>query len=180
MDGEEFTFDFGAGLIQDNLVIVDRETHSVWSQLMGKAVSGAMENTPLQTIPTLQTTWGFWRERHPDTRVSVREDSEGRPYSYQPFTPGEQRQRGIGHDVSTLGMGLVIEGDAWFFPLRSLDERSTPFEMEVGGQTVTVHYSERGRTAWVEDTAGTMLVTALAYEPRWMAIFPESNVFEEQ
>jgi len=108
------------------------------------------------------------------------DDREGRPYSYQPFEPGEQRQRGVEHDVSTLGMGLVIEGDAWFFPLRSLDERSSPFEIEVGGQTVTIYYSERGRTAWAEDTAGTMLVTALAYEPRWMAIFPETSVFEER
>jgi len=177
MDGRELTFDFGEGLIEDNLVIVDRETHSVWSQLLGKAVEGPMRDTPLQTLPTMQTTWSFWRERHPDTRVAVR-DAEGRPYSYQRFEPGEPRERGVEHDTSTLGMGLVIAGDAWFFPLREMDEASAPYRMEVGGQVVTIHYSASGRTAWAEDASGEMLVTALAYEPRWMAIFPESSVFE--
>lgn len=177
LDGRELTFDFGRGLIRDNLVIVDRETRSVWSQLMGKAVEGPLEDTPLRTIPALQTTWGFWQERHPDTRVAVRAEREGRPYSYQPFEPGERRQSGVSHDVSTLGMGLVLGGEAWFFPLRELDEASSPYRIEVAGRTVTVRYSERGRTAWAEDADGEMLVTALAYEDRWMEFFPASEVF---
>jgi hypothetical protein len=31
----ELTFDFAEGLIKDNLLIVDRETRSVWPQLHG-------------------------------------------------------------------------------------------------------------------------------------------------
>lgn len=178
LDGRELTFDFGEGLIRDNLVIVDRETRSVWSQLLGKAVEGPLEDTPLRSLPTLQTTWGFWRSRHPDTRVAVREGREGRPYSYQRFEPGEERQRGVPHDVSALGMGLVLGGDAWFFPLREMDEASSPYRVVVGGRPVTVHYSEKGRTAWAEGADGDRLVTALAYELRWLEIFPESRIFE--
>lgn len=67
----ELTFDFAEGLIKDNLLIVDRETSSVWSQLHGRAVIGPMEGTPLQMIPAIQATWGFWRARHPETRFKA-------------------------------------------------------------------------------------------------------------
>ena len=59
------------GLVNNNLLVVDRETESVWSQLDNKAISGPMEGTPMTIIPALQTTWKFWRERHPDTKVMM-------------------------------------------------------------------------------------------------------------
>jgi hypothetical protein len=54
--GKKLTFDFAEGLIKDNLLFVDRETHSIWSQLDNQAVSGEMKGAPLQVIASLQTT----------------------------------------------------------------------------------------------------------------------------
>lgn len=72
---------------------------------------------------------------------------------------------------------LVIEGEAWFFPLRELDEVETPLEREIGGSDVTVHNAEEGMTAWVEDADGRMLVTVMVYEPRWLAFYPDSEIY---
>ena len=47
---QEVTFDFAEGLLQNNLLFVDRETSSIWSQLHGQAVSGPLEGTPLQVV----------------------------------------------------------------------------------------------------------------------------------
>jgi len=183
IDDKEFTFDFGAGLINDNLLIVDRETRSVWSQLAGTAVSGPMEYTPLPAVPSLQTTWGYWRTQHPDTRVSIREGVEGRPYTYKVFTPGERRRDPNAkpeHDISTLGLGLVVGDEAWFFPLTQLAEADTPLAREIGGEAVTIHYAADGITAWAENADGEMLVTVLVYQPRWMVFYPESEVFRAE
>ena len=76
----ELTFDFAEGLIHDNLLVVDRETSSVWSQLHGQAVIGEMAGTPLEALPSVQSTWKFWRRRHPDTRVVTVPDHDGHPY----------------------------------------------------------------------------------------------------
>ena len=46
----ELTFDFAEGLLKNNLLVVDRETDSVWSQLHGKAVIGPLEGQPLTII----------------------------------------------------------------------------------------------------------------------------------
>ena len=134
----ELTFDFASGLIDDNLLVVDRETNSVWSQLAGKSVFGEMEGTPFEAMPSMQTTWKFWRDAHPDTQVMVIEGREGRPYLYQDFVPGEQRQRSGDHDTSTLGLGLAVGSDAWYFPFAELDKMDSPFTMVVGGQQVTI------------------------------------------
>lgn len=175
-DGER-TFDFAAGLVEDNLLLVDRETGSVWSQLASRAVSGPMEGVPLRTIPSIQTTWGFWKEMHPDTRVMTIPGEEGRPYIYRDRTGPPPETPPEAHDVSTLGLGLVLAGDAWFFPLAELDRTEPPVRLEVGGQAVTVRYSRSGLTAWAEDAGGEVLPAILAYEEGWRSFFPESRTF---
>lgn len=171
----EFTFDFASGLIDDNLLVVDRETNSVWSQLAGKAVFGEMKGAPFTAMPSMQATWKFWREQHPDTRVMVVEGRDGRPYLYQDFTPGERRQRAGEHDTSPVGLGLVVAGDAWYFPFPELEKASTPLAITIGDQQVTIGYSSEGMTAWATDADGDILVTVIAYERGWNSFFPESQ-----
>ena len=50
----------------------DDETRSYWSQLVGKSVSGDMEGTQLEKIPSTMTTWGQWKELHPETTVYIK------------------------------------------------------------------------------------------------------------
>ena len=68
-DNHSLTFDFAEGLLNDNLLFVDRETQSIWSQLEGKAINGPMKGKTLQNIPALQTTWKNWKTKHPTTKV---------------------------------------------------------------------------------------------------------------
>jgi len=45
----------------------DKETNTLWSQLLGEAVSGEKVGTKLEFLPAVMTTWSSWREMHPDT-----------------------------------------------------------------------------------------------------------------
>lgn len=51
--------------------MVDGETHSLWSQLLGEAMSGPLTGTTLKQIPSVITDWNTWVERHPDTTAIV-------------------------------------------------------------------------------------------------------------
>lgn len=180
LGNKDLTFDFAEGLLRNNLLIVDRETNSVWSQLEGAAVSGSMKGTPLWVVPSLQTTWKFWRENHPDTRVVVVEGLKGRPYLYRNREPGTplRGERPRNHDTSALGLGLVVDGKAIFFPFRELDKSSTPIKLKLGGQEFRVHYRRDALTAWAEDAKGNLLSAVLAYEKGWMAFNPGSAVYQ--
>jgi len=179
VEGRELTFDFAEGLLKDNLLVVDRETGSIWSQLEGKAISGPMKNMPLQVVPSLQTTWKHWRQRHPSTRVVVVEGEKGRPYLYRNRRPGTPAHgpRPTVHDVAALGLGLVVGDKPMYFPFSELDQVETPLRVDLGGQAVVVHYLEEALTAWGEDEEGRMRVGVLAYEFGWLDFHPESEVF---
>jgi hypothetical protein len=45
----------------------DRQTSTLWSQLLGEAVEGPLLGTKLEFLPTFQTTWSDWKEQHPDS-----------------------------------------------------------------------------------------------------------------
>lgn len=178
LGGRELTFDFAAGLIEDNLLIVDRETRSVWSQLAGKAVAGPMSDTPLEALPSIQTTWGFWRSVHPGTSVMLLEGEEGQPYVYRRAGSGPPAKGAPQlHDTHDLGLGLTVGGESWFFPLRELAMAETPITAVIAGEPVTIHYRPEAMTAWAENAAGDLMVAVLAYESGWLSFSPESEIF---
>jgi uncharacterized protein DUF3179 len=61
------TFSFREG----DQLLVDRETGTLWNQLTGKPVEGALAGSgiELQLLPVILTTWGGWLNLHPETRV---------------------------------------------------------------------------------------------------------------
>ena len=64
------------------LVMYDRQTDSLWSQLLGKAVRGPLDGTELEYLPAWQTTWEDWKTRYPDTEALVK----GYTGVYDPYT----------------------------------------------------------------------------------------------
>ena len=52
-----------------SLIMIDGETKSLWSQLLGKAMRGPLEGTELKILPGLMTDWKTWRKRCPKTTV---------------------------------------------------------------------------------------------------------------
>ena len=176
----ELTFDFAEGLIKNNLLMVDRETRSVWSQLHGKAISGPRQGQPLEVLPAIQSTWRFWRERHPYTRVMVDSARPGRPYFYRTWIPGQPRpqERPVEHNTANLGLGLAVGSDAVFFPFSELDRAAKPYQTVVGEQPAWIHFHLDGLTAWAEDDQKRLLPGILAYQAGWLDFYPNSRVFE--
>ncbi len=67
MAGAELTFGVSGALIMNALVMYDLETDSFWSQFLGKAVDGHYAGTDLEMVPSQLTSWGAWKEQHPET-----------------------------------------------------------------------------------------------------------------
>jgi len=52
-----------------NLVMYDAATRSYWSQILARGICGPHTGTELEIRPSSVTTWGEFRERHPDGEV---------------------------------------------------------------------------------------------------------------
>ncbi len=49
--------------------MIDKETQSLWSQLLGRAMEGKLKGKKLKSLPSSLTSWKKWKQGHPDTTV---------------------------------------------------------------------------------------------------------------
>jgi hypothetical protein len=56
-------------LWQNNMVMYDTKTQSLWSQIRGEAMSGQLKGTRLERLASDVMTWDAWKKEHPDTTV---------------------------------------------------------------------------------------------------------------
>ena len=69
INGERYEFGVSGKLFRNVLIMYDRQTKSLWSQLLGAAVDGPLKGTRLEMLAASFTTWGVWRREHPDGMV---------------------------------------------------------------------------------------------------------------
>jgi hypothetical protein len=69
IDGQLLNLGVSGKLIMNAMVMYDRETDSLWSQFLGKAVDGPMKGRTLELIPSQLTNYGSWTGLHPNTLV---------------------------------------------------------------------------------------------------------------
>jgi hypothetical protein len=67
--GEPAVFGVSGLLYRQDLVMYDEPTDSLWSQIEARAIRGPRTGSTLELVPSSLTTWGAWREAHPDSRV---------------------------------------------------------------------------------------------------------------
>ncbi len=83
--GRVLSFGTSGRLFNDNLVMYDRQTESLWPQLTGTASIGVLTGTRLTPIPMGIVDWARFVEEHPDAWVLSRETGFDRPYGRNPY-----------------------------------------------------------------------------------------------
>lgn len=85
INGETVTFGTSGKLYNNNLLMYDRKTKTLWNQLAGKAVMGELAGQKLTVVPIETTTWARWKMAYPDTKVLSRDTGHARPYGTDPY-----------------------------------------------------------------------------------------------
>lgn len=109
-------------LLNSNLVMYDRETGTLFSQIAATGLRGEHEGRTLVELNLVWTTWEKWRARYPNTRVLSERTGHLRNYSRDPY--GSYNPRGgYYRQPSTI------------FPLLHESRRHHAKEMVVGART---------------------------------------------
>jgi len=79
--------DFGTSgkLYLSDLVMYDRQTRSLWSQILGTAIAGVQTGRQLRSLPVAVVAWSDWRSAHPDGWVLSRDTGYFRDYGTNPY-----------------------------------------------------------------------------------------------
>ena len=145
IDGQEYTFGVSGKLIMNVMVMYDRQTDSLWSQLIGEAVQGPLKGTKLEFLPSWQTTWADWKTQHPNT-VAIKKGFTGPldPYSYY-YENADLGVLGESHfDERVYPKGYVIgvelDGDSAAYPFSLLNQMPVVNDL-VGEQPVLIVFN---------------------------------------
>ena len=85
-DSREGPLSFGvSGLLSNSDVILfDRETETLWSQLLARAIAGPLRGTRLQALVVTPTTLDNWLQAHPNSLVLSTDTGYARDYLTAP------------------------------------------------------------------------------------------------
>jgi Protein of unknown function (DUF3179) len=174
-------------LYNSDVLLCDRATQSLWSQILQAAVSGPLKGTQLQAIPLTHTSWSDWRRRHPRTEVLSTETGFMRDYARDPYA-GYDRMARLIFDVQHRDdrfplkewvLGVQIDGTVKAYPFsvltRAVDARGE-FSDTVGGRKLRIRYDRAHGTASALDDQGRLLPATMAYWFAWVAFHPKTDV----
>ena len=71
VNGRTLTLAVSGLLWEHSLVMIDKETQSYWSQLLGQSMRGKLTGSVLKTIPSVMTDWESWHRRYPASTAAV-------------------------------------------------------------------------------------------------------------
>lgn len=178
--------DFGVSgkLIMNALVMYDRQTESLWSQILGVAVEGPLAGRRLEQVPALMTTWRKWAQLHPDTRAL--DIGRAARDSYRAYYAGDEAgilgesRADTRLPKKELVTGVSIDGAAAAYPWRELEAALVVNDV-VGETPVLVVHDAATRTTALFDrrAAGRVLCFQLKSEGERGAVLIDEETGSE-
>jgi hypothetical protein len=149
--GHTFTFGVSGKLLANGLIMYDHQTNSLWSHVVGQAVTGPMQGTILAMMPATHTTWETWKRLHPKTLVLDPSRSPyRRDYNMDPYE------------------GYYLSHDTGVIAPRREDQRLVPKAFIIGlrldGVVKAYPFTTLGKEPVVNDTVANMSVLVIFQE----------------
>ena len=176
-----------SGLLYDSdMLLYDRATESLWSQIRAEAIAGPRVGERLTQIPARHTTWANWFESFPDTILLSEETGFRRDYGKSPYGDYEKSRRLYfsvskraprTHHPKALVLGVSIDDEHRAYPFSELDTaRRDRLVDELGGQTLTIHWDADASSAYATSNGVEIPATTL-YWFAWYTFHPDTSVF---
>ena len=185
INGRQLEFGVSGLLYNSDVLLYDRQSRSLWSQIKKTAVSGSMKGTQLDAIPLSHTTWRDWQARHPTTQVLSTDTGFRRNYKESPYSgygrdgrlyfPVAEENSRYGRKSTVLG--LEISGQFKAYPFDELNRGPAQFADEFQGRHFDVIYDRKNETAQIVDSDGNEVPTLLAFWFAWYAFHPDTEIY---
>lgn len=187
VDGRQLSFGVSGLLYNSDLLMYDRQTESLWSQIEGRAISGPLAGTKLTQIPIRHELWSQWQKRvEGKARVLSTDTGHTRNYRRSPYGDYDHSERlyfpvthtSRKYHPKTWVLGWENNGEAKAWPFPELEKTEGRVKDTVGGQTVYVEYDPLVPTASLYDDEGNLLAATQAFWFAWYTFHPDTGIFE--
>ncbi len=185
--GQPLTFGVSGLLYNSNLLLYDRETESLWSQLQRRAISGPMAGARLRLIPMTHSRWEDWRREHPGTQVLSAETGFNKSYHADPYEGYAQSQallfsaspRSDRYPPKEKVLGIRLNGQTKAYPFAELRAAEAQTLLDrFAGRDILIQFDAQTESARAYAVNGTELPATISYWFAWFSFHPETAVFE--
>lgn len=149
--GKELTFGVSGKLHANSLIMYDHQTDSLWSHLVGAAVTGPLKGERLKPLQSMFTRWDTWKSLYPRSKVLSSDRSSFFGSLRDPYE-SYYRSADTGIIPTRLSdtriypkeyvLGLVLNGKAKAYPFSVLSRRSVVNDAFEGVPLLVVFDSE--------------------------------------
>ncbi|RMH19126.1 MAG: DUF3179 domain-containing protein [Gammaproteobacteria bacterium] len=172
-------------LYNSDVLMYDRQSESLWSQVMAMAVAGPASGNELEMLPTELCTWDSWNARHPDTKVLTTETGFERDYTRDPYSDYLATDRlmfAVAAESEALPpkarvLGVEISGRYKAYPLDLLKKKKTVTD-EFAGKKLTLKWDEKARAPHLT-VDGKPWPAVNLFWFAWYAFHPETEVMKQ-
>jgi hypothetical protein len=188
--GQPTTFGVSGLLYNSDLLLYDRASQSLWSQMLAQAITGPRKGEKLTPVALIHTTWADWKACHPETLVLSTETGFNRDYTRDPYAGYASSSRIMfptadksdRFPAKELVLGVEVNGahKAYAFGELAKALGSRPrgtIEDRFGGGTLSIRFDREHRTAQAFDSSGRELPAYAVYWFAWSAFYPTAEVF---
>lgn len=149
-NGKELELRVSGKLYKDALVMFDRETSTLWTQVDGKALRGPLLGSRLTEVPAVQTTWKTWKTLHPDTLVLRKPGPQGGSVYADYFQDSSRRGLFGTEGDHRLGgkdkiVGIHDLADAVAVPESALEKKPV-VQLLLAGRPVVIMFDREAKT----------------------------------
>jgi len=185
LDGIDLDFGVSGLLYNSDVLLFDRQTQSLWSQIEKQSVTGNYQSRQLVDLAVQNTTWQRWREQYPDTQVLSFDTGYRRSYRRDPYAGYENsantffpvKFRAMGLHPKEKVLGLEHQGLAKAWPLVELAKAKLPLLDNIGDMQVMVHYDESSHTGHITDLQGQLLPAVSLFWFAWAAFHDDTLLY---
>jgi len=122
LDGAVVEFGVSGLLHNNDLIMYDRKTDSLWQQITGQAIAGPKRGSKLESVPVTMSLWADWKRVYPDAQVLA--------------PPSDLKH------YSKVAYGNYASSERLLFPVTAKDARlhvkKVIYGAEIGTQSIAV------------------------------------------
>ncbi len=183
--GRSLSFGVSGLLYNSDVLLYDRQTNSLWSQLLGQAISGPLKGQSLKMLPLTHTSWADWRKAHPATQVLSTNTGNLRPYVRDPYDGYDKTEdlmfpvqfRAAGFHPKERVLGIKLGARTKAYPFVELGKTTGEVADRIGDTALTIRFDRTAMRATAHGSDGQQLAAVVGYWFAWYAFNPGTEVF---
>ena len=191
IDGKAYQFGVSGLLYNSDVLLYDRQTKSLWSQILSKGISGKMVDQALDVIDSSHTSWQSWKAQYPDTKVLSKETGFSRDYNRSPYAGYTSNEniffplafRSKKYHPKERVLGITINGMQKVYPFSELAKALEGSSESIitdsfEGETLSLNVDVENRDGNITNSNDETITSLNTFWFSWYAFHPETAIFK--